>query len=222
VIVNDRWGSDNPPIASGKHFGGYFSGGDRQQASPTMLVHKWENAFTIDSLSWGFARNDGVDLYLNMSAILYEIVSTVAYGGNALINIGPNADGTIAVIFQERLTQLGAWLDVNGDAIYGTRMWREQNDTATHGMTHGVYYTTKGSDVFAITMAWPAKGVLSLQVPKPTASATATMLGLTAPIECKPTQGVGQPGLTLVIPPLDVTELSSLTGPWVFKLSGVL
>jgi alpha-L-fucosidase len=36
VIVNDRWGSDNPPIGSGKHFGGYFSGSDRQQASSKM------------------------------------------------------------------------------------------------------------------------------------------------------------------------------------------
>eukprot|EP01046_Picozoa_sp_COSAG06_P036053 COSAG06_NODE_3938_length_4746_cov_2.077039_2_plen_121_part_00 len=51
--VNDRWGNDNPPIGSGKHFGGYFSGGDRQQAGPEMLKHKWENAFTIDSATWG-------------------------------------------------------------------------------------------------------------------------------------------------------------------------
>lgn len=62
VIVNDRWGSDNPPIGSGKHFGGYFSGGDRQQASAKMLKHKWENAFTIDSLSWGYAREDNLNL----------------------------------------------------------------------------------------------------------------------------------------------------------------
>lgn len=47
---------------SGKHFGGYFSGGDRQQASATMLKHKWENAFTIDSLSWGYAREDNLNL----------------------------------------------------------------------------------------------------------------------------------------------------------------
>ena len=44
VVVNDRWGSDNPPIGSGKHFGGYFSGGDRQQASAAMLTHKWEES----------------------------------------------------------------------------------------------------------------------------------------------------------------------------------
>lgn len=40
VVVNDRWGSDNPPIGSGRHFGGYFSGADRQSASHKMLGHK--------------------------------------------------------------------------------------------------------------------------------------------------------------------------------------
>ena len=48
--------------------------------------------------------------------------------------VGPTADGRIATIFQERLRQMGAWLRVNGDAIYESTMWREQNDTATHGV----------------------------------------------------------------------------------------
>jgi alpha-L-fucosidase len=187
------------------------------------LVHKWENAFTIDSLSWGVARNDDLSIYLNISTILYEVVSTVAYGGNALINIGPNSDGTIAIIFQERLIQLGEWLGVNGDAIYETRMWREQNDTAVHGVGQGVFYTSKGANVYAIAMAWPAKGVLTFQVPKPTTNqVTAILLGCDVPIGAKATVGVGKAGVTLDVPPLDITELPSLTGPWVFKLVGVV
>jgi len=52
-------------------------------------------------------------------------------GGNLLINVGPTKDGRIIPIFEERLRALGAWLDINGDSIYGTKPWTFQNDTET-------------------------------------------------------------------------------------------
>lgn len=80
----------------------------------------------------------------------------VSCGGNFLIDIGPTKDGMIPPIFQERLLQLGQWLMINGEAIYGSSIWPiAQNDS----VTDGVWYTWKSNEkkLFAIILekAWP-------------------------------------------------------------------
>ena len=54
--------------------------------------------------------------------------------GNLLVNAGPTRDGLIPAIMEERLRQMGAWLAINGDAIYSTSPWTVQNDTLTSGV----------------------------------------------------------------------------------------
>ena len=74
---------------------------------------------------------------------------------NLLLNAGPTADGRILPIFEERLTQMGAWLSINGEAIYGNVPWRVQNDT----VDRNTWYTA--SKVRAIIKIYPESGLYS-------------------------------------------------------------
>ncbi|KAJ8950182.1 hypothetical protein NQ314_008035 [Rhamnusium bicolor] len=144
VIVNDRWGRDTLC----RH-GDFFTCNDRY--NPGILQsHKWENAMTIDIASWGFRREAKLADYYTPLDLISQIASTVSCGGNILINVGPTKEGTISPILEERLLQIGEWLSINGEAIYGTTPWTAQNDT----LTWGVWYTSKGSAVYAIVLHW--------------------------------------------------------------------
>lgn len=90
---------------------------------------------TLDKHSWGYRRNADIGDYLTPRELLTTLVETVACGGNLLVNVGPTKDGMIDPIQQERLLQMGEWLGVNGDAVYGTVPWtKSQNDTVTKGV----------------------------------------------------------------------------------------
>ena len=71
--------------------------------------------------SFGYNRNEQLGDYLTDDQVIATLIDTVSAGGNLLLDIGPKADGTIPQIMSDRLLALGAWLDTNGDAIYGTR-----------------------------------------------------------------------------------------------------
>lgn len=71
--------------------------------------------------------------------------------------MGPTKEGTIIPIFQERLLDLGKWLEINGEAIYESRPWTVQNDTVSQ-----VWYTSKPDTVYAISLEWPSYSRLLL------------------------------------------------------------
>lgn len=62
------------------------------------------------------------------------MVYVVAMGGNYLLNVGPMSDGMIAPVFEERLRGIGAWLGINGEAIYASKPWRVQKDNSTNSV----------------------------------------------------------------------------------------
>jgi alpha-L-fucosidase len=205
VVVNDRWGSGDACT-----HGGYYTCDDRY--NPGILQpHKWENCLTIDEHSWGYRRNAEYSDMMTIEELISQLASTVACGGNMLLNVGPTAEGMIIPMFQERLLQIGAWLDINGASIYKTTPWRSQNDTAAN-----VWYTQNGATVNAIVLSWPKNNQLFLTQPLPTSTTTATMLGYGKVNWSQNSRG----SITVTFPTLAVNQLPNPYA-WVIQLNNV-
>lgn len=126
VIVNDRWGD-----GARKHHGDVFNGGDNYHP-PEVIPHPWESAQTtyLDSTkAWKFMPEAKLEEYKSDQEIVHQLVRTVSFGGNFLLNVGPNKDGTIPALSEERLMAAGNFLRINGEAIYGCSAWKHQNDS---------------------------------------------------------------------------------------------
>ena len=168
VVWNDRWGKDSDC----KH--GSFWNCKDNFLPDGLIDHKWENCRRMDTGAWGLSRVSKYEQYETVKSLLDLLVKTVAFGGNLLLNIGPAGDGTIRPIFVDRLTGIGEWLSVNGEAIYGTKPWRVcQNETAAH-----VFYTTKDEILYAHFTEWPEHDIVTLDCPIATDDTKVRMLGL--------------------------------------------
>jgi alpha-L-fucosidase len=113
VVVDDRWGGNTREKNTGATYttSEYGSGMDATRI--------WEENQGIGH-SYGYNRNEKLEDYKSGKELVLILADIVARGGNLLLDIGPTADGRIPVIMQERLTEMGDWLKINGEAIYGT------------------------------------------------------------------------------------------------------
>jgi alpha-L-fucosidase len=176
VVVNDRWGKET------RHrHGGYYT--TEYGAGLPGADHAWEENRGIGH-SYGYNRNESLADYATGQRLLLTLLDTVSRGGNLLLNIGPTADGRIPVVMEERLGYLGRWLEHNGEAVYGTRVFRDgaqwtagrkqEVDTSTNyrakydvekltltpdpgDARKEILFTRKGDTLFAILPSYPAR-----------------------------------------------------------------
>jgi alpha-L-fucosidase len=138
VVVNDRWGKNT----KGKNTGSTYTTSEYGSGMNPDVI--WEESRGIGH-SYGYNRNEKLEDYKSSLDLILMLVDIVSRGGNLLLDIGPTADGRIPVIMQQRLTDIGNWLSVNG----------EQSMALPHGrsLINGVKASVRRRKIKAI---WPA------------------------------------------------------------------
>jgi alpha-L-fucosidase len=151
---------------------------ERGQLSDMRPLY-WQTDTSVSNKSWGYIQDD---TFKSPEFIVHQLIDIVSKNGNLLLNIGPRSDGTIPDEVQKVLLDIGSWLNVNGDAIYGTRPWRVYGEGPTKvagGAFHDIEtanykpedfrFTTKGDVLYAIGLAWPANGEVVIHSLAPSA-----------------------------------------------------
>jgi alpha-L-fucosidase len=124
VVIDDRWGSNT----RGKNTGATYTTSEYGSGMDASVI--WEESQGIGH-SYGYNRNEKLEDYKESNALILMLMDIVSRGGNLLLDIGPTADGRIPVIMQQRLTDIGRWLKVNGEAVYGTTAWKQPYQWST-------------------------------------------------------------------------------------------
>ena len=125
----------------------------------------WQTDTSVSKSSWGYTQNQN---YKTTSSIIHDLVDIVSKNGALLLNIGPRPDGSIPEPEVDMLLEIGQWLNINGEAMYGTRPWRifgeGPTDVPTGAFTdtqraaftsEDIRFTQKNDDLYATLLAWP-------------------------------------------------------------------
>lgn len=221
VVINDRWGK-----GIRHQHGGYYT--TEYGAGMADDSHPWEENRGIGH-SFGYNRNEPLENYMTGKQLVWVLADLVSRGGNLLLDVGPTADGRIPLLQQARLRELGDWLAVNGEAIYGTRPWivpaqwtsgkRPAQEYRQYRQEYDIlqlaglepdgdkarkmaFFTRKGSDLYAIVPGLP-KGTLTLEGVRALPGSSVRMLGVPGELDW----AQGPDGLEVSIPYLTPEEV---------------
>jgi len=169
MVINNRATEDQDDTWLGDY------GTPEQHIPDGGLDYDWETCMTMND-SWGYKRSDSN--WKPIKVLIFNLIDIASKGGNFLLNVGPTAEGIIPKASVARLREIGAWLKVNGEAIYGTSPWRKRKEGPTdisfinsyegdyadfvepEYTAEDIAFTSKGDTVYAICLRWANEKVL--------------------------------------------------------------
>lgn len=129
----------------------------------------WQTDTAVAKNSWGYTENND---FKHPADLIGDLVDIVSKNGALLLNIGPRADGTIPDEDAAILREIGDWLRVGGEAVYGTRPWRVFGEGPTE-IAEGPFTDTKRSGFTARDIRFTQRTQIDHGVERTTLYATA-------------------------------------------------
>ncbi|HOX00813.1 MAG TPA: alpha-L-fucosidase [Candidatus Paceibacterota bacterium] len=191
-----------PGLITNNRLGGGFSGDTEtpeQRIPATGFADRdWETCMTLNG-TWGYKSYD--QNWKSAETLVRNLIDIVSKGGNYLLNVGPTPEGVIPAPSIQRLREVGAWMKVNGEAIYGT------TSSPFKKLPWGrctKKIAPDGATLYLHVFQWPPDGRLLVPgLKSPVTSATLMANGVSLPTQA------GPDGLTISLPASAPDPISS-------------
>ncbi|MEP2774807.1 MAG: alpha-L-fucosidase [Luteolibacter sp.] len=164
IVVNRRVGYD---------FGDYVDAGDNKTPAANELAAKHFETCGTGNHSWGYKAHDHA--WKSSNELLRNFVDIVSKGGNYLLNIGPDGKGNVPEQCVANFEEMGVWVKINSEAIFGTTRWTVFNEGIGEKPARGAkaepkatefWFSANGNKVYAMSLAPEADGARILSLAK--------------------------------------------------------